>query len=573
MSRVDELTLKLADGSLSSDEGRELESLLKNPEAKRAHLAMLDLVASLRGAVPEPGLSDAVLRRVQEEISGGMKKSVLDQIRKLPRPTRRMTAPQRLPWIAWGLAGLAAAVAVAAVFLMSRPVPEVKPEVVVHPPALPAPVPPPPPPPPPPPSPDPPTVPAPTPAPKPAPEPTPPAPEPKPAPPPPKPEPQPEPRPVPPPVEPAPRTTVAAVGRIAEVHGDVFVLVNRSRSPASAGTELLPGQGVVTGDRPGSRATVTLADGTRLDLGLRTELPEFGEKRIRLESGVLDARVAKQPENAPLVFRTPQADARILGTTLRLTVDSASGLTLLDVTEGKVRLTRISDGRFADVVTGQMAVAAAGAEPARMPALGLAAHWRLDEKDGAQALDTSGRMRHGTLVGDLKRDAGRLAGGVRFGPAGHLRAQPFDVPERFTVTFWLFHPTLSKDQDWYLNFGGNEFILMREGNLDVRQIRMGFNENPQEFLTVASAVSPNQWVHFAATLDATEMRLYVNGASSGAKKLAAPRPVAKNGAVFGRMGPGSDGWIDDVRVYDRNLTVAEIRLVMAGGLALPQGRR
>src|SRR5206468_313097 len=61
------------------------------------------------------------------------------------------------------------------------------------------------------------------------------------------------------------------------------------------------------------------------------------------------------------VFATPHAEARVLGTKLTLTVSATE--TRLEVREGKVRLTRLSDNSWTDVGAGQFAVASEAVKP------------------------------------------------------------------------------------------------------------------------------------------------------------------------------------------------------------------
>src|SRR4029077_15738527 len=85
-------------------------------------------------------------------------------------------------------------------------------------------------------------------------------------------------------------------------------------------------------------------------------------KRIRVLRGDLAASVSPQREGKPLRFSTPQGEAEVLGTKLRLLVAAdASQATKLGVLEGKVRLKNLA-GKSTVVRGGHSAVAAAGKE-------------------------------------------------------------------------------------------------------------------------------------------------------------------------------------------------------------------
>jgi hypothetical protein len=135
------------------------------------------------------------------------------------------------------------------------------------------------------------------------------------------------------------------------------VLRRSSGAPLRPGDTLTPGEGLRT-DGPDSAATVAWPDGTRLELDADSRVERIEAHRIFLSRGALSARVA--PRDVPLVFETPQGEARVLGTTLRLSSHPKEG-TRLEVEEGKVEL-KNEAGRAVLVETGRFAVAAPGVE-------------------------------------------------------------------------------------------------------------------------------------------------------------------------------------------------------------------
>jgi hypothetical protein len=124
---------------------------------------------------------------------------------------------------------------------------------------------------------------------------------------------------------------------------------------------LVSGQGLETA---AAGAQVRFTDGTKMDLAPNTLLKEIAEdgggKKIALVKGAVTSDVAKQPTGKPLVFTTPHATARVLGTVLKLSVEAK--YTRLDVREGKVQLKRSSDNKAVDVAAGSFAIAADGGE-------------------------------------------------------------------------------------------------------------------------------------------------------------------------------------------------------------------
>jgi ferric-dicitrate binding protein FerR (iron transport regulator) len=120
MNRVDELTLKLADGTLTESEREELESLLAaDPEGARRHFDLLDLEAALRGAGEPPDVVEATMARLDATVTD----TLIRRIAELPAPpwARRPARRRRLLVAAGAAASVAAAVLAAVTFLIRPP--------------------------------------------------------------------------------------------------------------------------------------------------------------------------------------------------------------------------------------------------------------------------------------------------------------------------------------------------------------------------------------------------------------------------------------------------------------------
>lgn len=106
----------------------------------------------------------------------------------------------------------------------------------------------------------------------------------------------------------------------------------------------------------GSSARLVYPDGTEVLLDNDSRLLVDGDegKDLQLLSGHVTANVAPQPSGQPLLVRTQQAVAEVLGT--ELSIDAEDSSTALSVREGIVRLRRLSDGQAVDIHAGQFAV-------------------------------------------------------------------------------------------------------------------------------------------------------------------------------------------------------------------------
>lgn len=155
------------------------------------------------------------------------------------------------------------------------------------------------------------------------------------------------------------RQVVAELQRIEERRKEVEQVIERTapeppRPVTAVAVATIDGQQVfVAGQELNGPATIVYPDGTKVELGPETtvrDVPGKG-KGLFVARGFLTADVLKQAQ--PMVFATPQGEARILGTQLSLTVAES---TRLEVKEGKVRFTR-TDGKSIDVTADHYTVA------------------------------------------------------------------------------------------------------------------------------------------------------------------------------------------------------------------------
>jgi hypothetical protein len=151
-------------------------------------------------------------------------------------------------------------------------------------------------------------------------------------------------------------TVVETPTAVARVEGakEAFVTPSMGAEKRIVGQyDLLPGQVLRTGSK--GRATLVYADGTRVTLEPGTKISgvkSLNGKFLQVDKGAVSAVVSKQKDGEPMVIGTSNATAKILGTTLRVAVES--DLTRLQVLEGSVQLAN-KVGAFAAVTGGEEA--------------------------------------------------------------------------------------------------------------------------------------------------------------------------------------------------------------------------
>ncbi len=220
-----------------------------------------------------------------------------------------------------------------------------------------------------------------------------------------------------------------------------------------------------------------------------------------------------------------------------------------------------------------------------IPGDDLVGHWALDETTGQVASDSSGTGNDGTVTntGNPGWESAYIDGGLHLDGTNDFIAvadhETLDLSDAGTLALWfwmdsfklwagLFHKgdaTSFSDEAYTLQFW--------DGN---RRIYFGLAGSPSSrSMQTNTSFNNNRWYHVAAVWDASGMYIYVDGVldkssgntvsafdSPGDLNIGAQLPVYYS--VYYKNFP-FDGIIDDVRIYNRALTVAEVAVLAGGG--------
>jgi hypothetical protein len=237
------------------------------------------------------------------------------------------------------------------------------------------------------------------------------------------------------------------------------------------------------------------------------------------------------------------------------------------------------------VATALMALVPVAASPnasagLAVPESGLVLHYSMETLSQGTISDESPSSLNGHVVAS--------SGTVRLvtGLAGYGRAlrltgtqhQYVDVPtstvldvNTYTLSAWVRYTGVQNDQTlgrWeVLEKAGAYWMNVRTSGL----VRVGgfyggcANANWQ-FFDSTRALPVNRWRHVATTYDGTWLRVYIDGRAAGAKRVSGRTCVsgeplavgAKNSPTKGLLEAFWDGRLDEVRVYNRALTLTEI---------------
>jgi hypothetical protein len=205
------------------------------------------------------------------------------------------------------------------------------------------------------------------------------------------------------------------------------------------------------------------------------------------------------------------------------------------------------------------------------PPSGLVAAYSFDEGTGTVVRDASGTGNDGTVTSTTWTTVGKNGGALSFNGSSSwvtvADSASLHLTNRMTIEAWVnpnaltgsWRTVIMKQQTG----AGVAYSLYADtdNNAPVTQVYVTGENN----VYGAARIPLNAWTHLAAVYDGATLKLYVNG-SLVASQAVTGNLIASTGAL--RIG-GNNVWgeffsglIDDVRVYSRALSLAEIQADM-----------
>jgi hypothetical protein len=207
---------------------------------------------------------------------------------------------------------------------------------------------------------------------------------------------------------------------------------------------------------------------------------------------------------------------------------------------------------------------------ARAQTSGPVASYALSEGTGTAVADTSGNDNAGEFTAPASWTAGGrfgngllLAGGAE-GSAEGIRvpaSSSLDVASALTLEAWICPASVAGYPKivWRDGDGGSPYNLaMAYGN---GTLVFGVLTTAGSFRVFAySSLAANVWTHVAGTYDGASLRLYMDGTLINSASASGTIVPGTRDLWLGRApwGEGFTGRYDEVRIYDRALTAAEI---------------
>jgi len=199
---------------------------------------------------------------------------------------------------------------------------------------------------------------------------------------------------------------------------------------------------------------------------------------------------------------------------------------------------------------------------------GLAGYWDFEEGSGSTAADSSGNGNTGTLYGTSSLPvwtSGKVGSALDFdGSEDYVNASTFGFPTSSssrTLAMWIYPRSFSPDS-FIVGWGGITYpyakmygLALVSGNF----YRISYGE---QGWAAGIPATLNQWQHVVLTYGDGTDKLYVNGEykATAERVLNTTSDDFRIGLRLDGAGP-YNGSIDDVRIYNRVLSIAEVQAI------------
>jgi hypothetical protein len=228
------------------------------------------------------------------------------------------------------------------------------------------------------------------------------------------------------------------------------------------------------------------------------------------------------------------------------------------------------------------------------PTSDLVGHWKLDDEKGSTtAVDATGKA-NGKVVGSAVFAEGKLGGALKCdGKGGHVEIPNTEDLDKiqegsYSLAAW-FRPDSAPPGTESANDASYGIILKTGWHLGLnytneKKFMMTHwlaGEKPEEPVWTGTGAwdeeyEPGRWYHVAGVVDRSggKVTIYINGELKNTAEFTPNAPAKKYEKETWKIGigsPGAQNWswpakgsIDDVRIYGRALSAAELKSLVEG---------
>ena len=202
---------------------------------------------------------------------------------------------------------------------------------------------------------------------------------------------------------------------------------------------------------------------------------------------------------------------------------------------------------------------------------GLIAWWKFDETSGTVAYDSSGNGNDGNLTNGPTWVTGKIGGALSFDGIDdyfEVSSRKWGIDNLLSLSLWYKIESTTSGAAFSLGSSllENEILLMLNPN-----IKFYHHKSHQNWALLQTSSQISLWSHFVGLFSngfaSDQMKLFVNGNSVNAEYSTSGSPALLSDIEDRKLKIGHrvnnsnayKGLIDDVRIYDRVLTTAEVQ--------------
>ncbi|MGH8510415.1 MAG: LamG-like jellyroll fold domain-containing protein, partial [Gammaproteobacteria bacterium] len=195
---------------------------------------------------------------------------------------------------------------------------------------------------------------------------------------------------------------------------------------------------------------------------------------------------------------------------------------------------------------------------------GLVAAYNFEEASGATVVDASGKGNQGTLSGATRITQGKFGNALSFDGVNDWvtvnDTASLDLTTGMTLEAWVYPTEVTSGWRTVVHKEDNQYYLMAGSDRDT-PAGAANSTTGRNKVYAPSPLSVNTWAHLAVTYDGANVRLYINGNEVASQPQTGAFTTSTGALRIGgtqAYGEFFQGRIDEIRVYNRTLSAAEI---------------
>ena len=197
---------------------------------------------------------------------------------------------------------------------------------------------------------------------------------------------------------------------------------------------------------------------------------------------------------------------------------------------------------------------------------GLVAAYGFEEGSGTTVSDASGNGNTGTISGATWSTAGKFGDALSFnGTSSRVtipNSSPLQLSSGMTLEAWVDPATVSSAWRDVIEKGNDEYFMMGTTDHGSAAGGGGIIGGSYGQVFTGSGLPVSTWSHLSITYDGSTVRLYLNGAMVDSVAHTGLITSSTNALTLGSdpfYGQYFNGLIDEVRIYNKALTAAQIQ--------------